>query len=277
MSRATVLAVVSDLHCGGTTALCPDRIELDDGGFYTPSKAQSWLWWCWNEYWTQVAVTAKAHKARLVQIFNGDLVEGDHHRTTQIMSGNPNAQAAVVNAAMAVPLALKPAAIYIVRGTGAHVGNSASAEERIADGLRRDKRPIVGDEETGTASHWHARLDFSGVRVDVAHHGRTGFREHTRSAAATYYANDIFLGHAKDGDPHPHLAFRGHHHRFNDSYDAAPTRVITTGCWQLSTEFGHKVAADTLPDFGGAIVVIRDEHYTVEKIEFKGERPWRAA
>jgi hypothetical protein len=34
-------------------------------------------------------------------VFNGDLVEGAHHRTTQIISENPNAQAAVVTACMA--------------------------------------------------------------------------------------------------------------------------------------------------------------------------------
>jgi hypothetical protein len=155
-----------------------------------------------------------------VTVFNGDLVEGDHHGTSQILSKNPNAQAAVVNAAMAVPLGMKPDRIYIVRGTEAHVGGSASAEERIADGLRRDKRPVEGDTETGTASHWHLRLTIHNTLIDVTHHGRTGQREHTRGSAAVLHAHDVLLSHAKNGDRFPDLCLRGHHHKFNDSGDA---------------------------------------------------------
>jgi hypothetical protein len=275
-SRPIVLAHVSDLHAGGTTAAAPDVIPLDDGGEYHPSKVQRWLYQCWEQYWERVAAARKALDAELYAVFNGDLVEGAHHKTTQVVTENPNAQAAIVNACMAVPLALKPDRIVIVRGTEAHVGQSGSAEERIADGLRKDKRPIVSDPETKTASWWHWRAELNGVRLDVTHHGRTGFREHTRAGAASLYAHDIFLAHAKDGEPHPHLCLRGHHHRFNDSYDAAPTRVVTSGCWQFGTAYVKKVAPDTLPGIGGLIVTIRDESYDLDKVQFKPTRPtWR--
>lgn len=277
MSKPVVLAVTNDLHCGSTVALSPPSIRLDDGGEYVASKAQRWLWQCWNDYWKRVAEVRKAEKAELRCLFNGDMVEGDHHKSTQILSGNPNAQAAVVTACMKVPLDLSPDSIAFVRGTETHVGQSASSEEKIADGLRRDKRPVVGDPDTGTASWWHLRTEIQGVLVDVAHHGRTGQREHTRGNAANLHAHDILLSHIKTGDRPPDLCLRAHYHRFNDSYDMCPVRVITNGAWQLKTGFVHKIAADTIADIGGLIVVVRDGKYTVEKVQFKAARGgvWR--
>ena len=156
-----------------------------------------------------MAARVAALNADLITLFNGDAIEGQHHKTTQIMSGNPNAQAAAWNEIIRVPLALKPKHIVMTRGTSAHVGESASGEERIADGLRRDKRPIVSDPETGAASLWHWYADLQGVRIDATHHGRIGQREHTRASGMALYAHDVHLSYTKRGELPPHLAFRG--------------------------------------------------------------------
>lgn len=267
------------MHAGSTVAMCPPKVALDEGGCYEASKAQRWLWQGWQDYWKQIAAKRDALGADLYCVFNGDMVDGQPHQTTQIISANPNAQAAVVNAAMSVPLALQPDRIFVVRGTEAHVGKSAAAEERIADGLRRDKRPVEGDPDSGTASWWHLRMEVQGVRLDIAHHGRTGQREHTRGSAAILHAHDIYLSHCKRGDPPPHLALRGHYHRFNDSYDSCPTRAVTTGAWQLKTSYVHKVAADSMADIGGVCIVIEKGAYALHKIEFVAEARgavWRA-
>lgn len=276
--RPIVFAVVSDVHAGSTLAVCPPTITLDDGGSYTASKVQCWLWECWNDFWQQAAAKRRALGAELYAGFNGDLTDGDHHGTTQILSGNPVVQAQVVNACMAVPLALKPDRILIVRGTEAHVGKSGCIEERIADGLRRDKRPIISDLDTGNASTWHWRAEIHGARLDITHHGRTGQREHTRASAAVLHAHDIFLSHAKREEPYPHLCLRAHYHRFNDSYDACPTRVVTSGAWQLKTAYVHKVAADSIADVGGLLITLRPgAPPEVEKIHYQAARGavWR--
>lgn len=274
--RPILLACVSDVHAGGTTALCPDKIHLDDGGEYVASKAQRWLMQCWREYWAKVAERRDELRAELYVVFNGDAVEGDHHHTTQIMSANPNAQAAAWNAAMSVPLEIKPDHIVIVRGTGAHVGNSASAEERIADGLRRDKRPIISEQDTGTASWWHWRPELQGVRLDFTHHGRMGRLPRTRGSQLILYAWDILDEHAQSGHPAPHLCFRAHNHKRGDSGSACPVRVVATGAWQLGTEHVKKVAADSLADIGGAYVIIERGDYEFRHVSFQAERPtWR--
>lgn len=276
--KPVLLAVVSDVHAGGTTAVCPDKIVLDDGGEYHASKAQRWLMQCWKDYWRQIAEKRDELGAELYAVFNGDAVEGDHHRTTQIMSANPNAQAAAWNAAMSVPLALKPDHIVVIRGTAAHVGNSASAEERIADGMRRDKRPVVTEPDSGAASWWHWRPEIQGVRLDFTHHGKMGRLARTRGSSMVLYAWDITDEHVKDGHPVPHLAFRGHNHKRGDSGTAAPVRVVATGAWQLGTEHVKKVAADSLADIGGASVVIDRGEYDVRQITYQPDRPiWRPA
>ena len=276
--RPIVLAVVNDVHAGSTVAVCPPEIRLDDGGYYKASKAQNWMWECWGDYWLKVKEARAKYHADLYQLFNGDLIDGDHHNTSQILSRNPNAQAAVWTALAKTPLDLGPDKMFFVRGTEVHVGQSASGEERIADGLRRDKRPVVSDPETGTASWWHVRPEIHGLRIDATHHGRAGQREHTRAGAIALYAHDILLSHIKAGDPYPHLCLRAHYHRLADSYDACPTRVITNGAWQLSTGYVKKIAADTLADIAGLIVVIHpDGRYDVEKVQYKPSRGpvWR--
>jgi hypothetical protein len=255
-------------------------VPLDDGGEYRASKAQRWLFGNWEMFWTkEVAKARDAEDAELYAIFNGDLVEGAHHGTTQILSENPNAQAAVVNAAMALPLSLKPDRLVFTRGTEAHVGKSACAEERIADGLRRDKRPVIVEPETNTASWWHWRAEIQGVRIDVTHHGRSGLREHTRAGGIALYAHDILLSHVKAGHPYPHLCLRGHHHKTDDSYDACPVRVHRTGAWQLQTAHVKKIAADSIADVTGAIITIRNGEYELRRVEYKPERGpiWRPA
>jgi hypothetical protein len=84
--RPVVLAHVSDLHAGGSTAMCPELIALDDGGEYRASKLQRWLFQCWGDYWQRVDETRRAMGADLYAVFNGDLVEGAHHKTTQLLS-----------------------------------------------------------------------------------------------------------------------------------------------------------------------------------------------
>ena len=274
--KPVVLAIISDVHAGSTTAVCPDTIRLDDGGEYRASKPQRWLFANYRDYWQQIAAKRDELKAELYVVINGDLVEGDHHKSTQIMSANPNAQRLAWTACAAEFLAIKPDHIAIIRGTGAHAGESARAEETIADGLRRDKRPIIGDPETGTASWWHWRPEIQGVRLDFTHHGRMGRLPRTRRSNLVLYAWDIFDEHGETGQPAPHLCFRGHNHKRGDTGDSCPVRVVATGAWQLGTEHVKKVSPDSLADIGGAYVVIDRGDYEVRQIKYQHERPiWR--
>jgi hypothetical protein len=272
MSERYVLAWTGDQHNGSTVALCPPEVRLDDGGLYIASPAQLSLNDCWHKFYQRVAEVRETGKtAKLYCGFNGDLTDGDHHGTTQILSGNPNAQAAAVNACMEPVLALKPDAMFFIRGTEAHVGKSASHEERIAKGLYKDGWPVQRDPATGNASWWHLKMNVGGVRIDSAHHGRIGQRPWTKANVVQNLAAEICYEHWSRGEQPPHLALRSHLHRFVDTYNAHPCRVIQMPAWQLKTAYVHKVAPETLADIGGIIVVIEDGQYTVEPVIFKPE------
>lgn len=284
---ATVLAIVSDVHAGSSVALCPPRIELDDGGFFESSKPQRWLWDGWNAFWDEGDKLRNQYKAPLIAGFNGDLTEGKHHGTTQVISDNPTAQAAVVDAIMHVPLSLNPEGIFVVRGTEAHVGKSACYEERIAIGLHKDGRPVHRCEESNTASHWQLLMEVEGIRFDFAHHGRMGTRPWTKGNVVQNLAAEIFYERAADylqsmqeDDKPPHIAVRSHLHRYFDTGSAHPVRVIQTAAWQLKTAFTYRIATENVADIGGVFFVV-DDHRIVDVRPFlrKPSRPavWKFA
>ncbi len=141
-ARPVIVAVTSDHHTGSTLGLCPpEGVRLDDDGKYTPSKAQLWLWACWADYWTLVRTMRDRHKAELRCVYNGDLSEGDHHGTSQIISRNPEPAAYISERVFSIPGDLKPERQFVVRGTEAHVGPSGATEEAWARRMKAEKNP----------------------------------------------------------------------------------------------------------------------------------------
>lgn len=273
MSR-DVWAIISDLHCGSTLGLChPDGVELDDGGRYMPSREQSKLWDCWIDYWRIVKESLKFGDNLIVAI-NGDMVDGSHHKTTQIVTGNlPATQHNIAMNALGPAMSMGPRNIVVIRGTEAHVGGSAAYEERIASDLG-----AVPDLVTGARSHWHFQSNSHGTLLDFAHHGRLGQRPWTKMTGPGTLAAQIVLASAKHGTPIPHYAFRSHYHQWADSGDNFACRVVQMAGWQLSTAFVHRIAAGSLPEVGGMILTCSDDgtsNLTKVKYEWKRSDPWQ--
>jgi hypothetical protein len=270
-SKRVVIAIVSDVHCGSTVAVCPPKIELDDGGAYEASKAQRWLWQSWTRFWEKV--DAARQGATLYTVFNGDLTEGFHHGTTQVLTANPTAQSRVVDACMSSVLDVRPDKMFFVRGTAAHVGKSAAYEERIALGLWKDKKPVVKDPDTGTASWWHLPLEVQGRRFSFAHHGRMGQRPWTKHNIPALLAHQIFMERAQRELPHYHVAVRSHFHTFVDTHEVSPTRLIQTPAWQLHTEYAWKAVPENLADIGGVIITVESGELDVQPTLYRAEQP----
>jgi len=251
-AKPVLLAVVSDVHCGSTIAACPpEGVRLDDAGTYHPSVAQSWLWEQWEDFWKSVQVRVKQEKAKLICCYNGDLFEGNHHGSTQVISNNPEPAAYLADRVFGVPRALKPDQTFVIRGTEAHVGPSGATEEAFARSIR-----AVKNEHGKTWSWWHLQLEIHGRLFDFQHHGRMGQRPWTRANIVAMLAAQIFYERAARKLRHPDIAFRSHHHQYQDSHNAHPVRVIQTPAWQLKTAYAHKVAADSLADVGGIQVLV---------------------
>jgi hypothetical protein len=275
VSGRCILVGVSDIHAGSTIApLAPEGVELDDGGTYFPSEAQRWLWDKWVELWATL-------ERRLIElgidewhlILNGDLVDGDHHNTTQIVSRHPGTQIDIAKSMLEIPLALRPASVVVVRGTEVHVGPSGSAENSIANWIAGQGFNVIADPLTGKNSHWHFKGEYHGVRVDAAHHGKMGQRTWTKANAALMQAAEITLEHAMTNDEIPHLALRSHFHQWAESGTNYPVRVVQLPGYQLATAFVHRIAPGKLADIGGAFFLLEDGKVKgMEPVVFKPKR-----
>ena len=270
-----IIAVVSDLHCNSTVGLCPrEGIQRDDGDYYMPSKAQIWQWERWEMYWAEVAQTVKDTGALLIEVFNGDGVDGDHHGTRQIATRNMKTQHNIARGVLEVPLALDPHATFIIRGTGSHVGEQAENEEAIAEEIGAEPCPDV----PGRFSTYERKIELCGKLFTFKHHGRTGYRPWTKQSAIGLLAEDIWVRHMKAGERPPDVAIRSHVHQYADSGPGTSTRAITTNPWQLKTMFGEMVAAEAIPSIGGLIIKVgSDGTIDVKSVKYQPTLPkvWR--
>ena len=272
-----IVVCFGDLHCGSTVGLCPpEGIELDDGGLYIPNKAQLWLWDNWEKAWDKIkSVKRKNKKAKLHLILNGDAVDGDHHRTTQIATAHEGVHVGCAIESLRVPLALKPDSLHILRGTSAHVGRAGGLEEGMGKALKEQRWPVVEDPDTGTVTSYTRTLKFGSLRFDIKHHGRMGRRAHTKGPYIRWAAQDIFFNYMMDGDKAPDIAIRSHFHQFADSgkIHKVKTRLVALPAWQLATEYVHRVA-ESLADIGLVWFEIDDnDDYNMKSVLFKPERP----
>lgn len=270
------IVVVSDLHCGSTVGLCPSRgVPLDNGGHYTPSRAQRWLWERWERF---VAAADLSTDYRLL-LLNGDLVDGPlHHGTTESISPHPGAEVDCLALSLAPLLEIDFDAIVVVRGTESHVGKSGSVEEAFARQLIREGYPVLTDASRQTASWYHWTGEFGGIRVDATHHGRMGQMPWSRPGTVANNAAREFYAYASTKRRHPDIAIRSHYHKVGDSYDAHPIRMIQTPAWQLATAFVHRIAAAEHADIGGITLTIEEGVPDVVKHLYPPEerRTWHA-
>ena len=258
-----LVAACGDIHAGSTTALCPpEGFELDDGGVQLPNKLQRWLWERWEAAWAEYGrVVDDLRPDSQTLILNGDLVDGIHHQSPQVAPLVGQHFRAAHELLKRGPLAYKPDAVHVVRGTESHVGRAGELEEGLARALQKQEGvPIVEDPDTGQATSYWRRLEIDGVRLDLRHHGRMGQRAHTRGPYSRWYAQDIELEHYLDGEPAPHLALRSHLHKYMDSglSHRWTTRVVSLPCWQMMTAYAHRITAESLSDIGIVLFTIKD-------------------
>ena len=255
----TVLAIISDTHVGSSTALAPLEFTVHNRSDFEAqttqaNKLQRWLYECWTDYWAHVFKLAK--KKRLIVVHCGDLVDGVHHNSLQVMNEVEDQAEAFMD--LMLPILKRADGFYGVLGTGpSHAGMDNSTEAQ----LYRD----LGAIEFGQT----LTLDIDGVLHDFAHHGRAGARPWTSSAANL--ATEVIMDYAAQGLPMPNYIWRGHNHVIDDSGSKLPgTRAISLPSWQLKTTYGWRVSANTTrSDIGGYIVV--DGLLDDSKSRYKGQ------
>src|SRR6266404_6231529 len=113
MKKAKHIVVISDTHFGSTVALSQIH-QLDDGGYFRPSKLQAKLYRHWIAYWEWVYKHVGKDPFILVHV--GDVVDGVHHRTTALSSHNLTTQGRLA-VDMLMPHVSRAAQYYQIRGT----------------------------------------------------------------------------------------------------------------------------------------------------------------
>ena len=272
--KPIVVVFVSDLHVGSTIGLSPPLVSLDDGGTYRTGKEQRWLWRNWLEFCTKAVDQAETWMADLITVFNGDMTEGTHHGSHQLIgSGNKTTQMKMAYEVIR-PLVDYSAQVFVVRGTEAHVGRSASLEEKIADDLTNIER-----HSKEKASWWHLPLMVNGTLFDIAHHGKLGRLTWTKTNPLGGIATGVVMNYNETGDRAPDVVIRSHLHQYADTNNNFyKIRVIAMPGWQFATAFVHRIAPGSVADIGGLIFTCwPNGEYDLEVVRFppKRRRPVR--
>jgi hypothetical protein len=246
-----ILAVVGDTHTNSTLGLCPPYVELDDGGQYLASEFQLALWNAWEDYVGCVSELSLEQNAPVFTVFNGDITDGDHHNTSQIITRNTATMQRIAVKALS-PLIDVSDRVYVIRGTASHTGGAGAKEEEFA----RDISAVHSSE--GVSSWYSLLINVNGVIVDIAHHTTMGRLPWTSKNAANKLAATSLFNYANRGMRLPDLVFRSHNHRYADSYDSFRVRAVCLPGWQGKTEYISQLDATAIPDIGGAIVLCRE-------------------
>lgn len=222
--------ILSDVHAGGSSALCPPDFETLEGQRIGLSPVQRWLWESWQNA-TDVWLPAVTGADPFLLIVNGDLVEGVHHKGREVISSDP-ADHAIAAEQILAPLAKRAAKTIVVEGTETHTG---SAESGIGKALGAMPHPSTGK------FAWHrADVEIAGTRIVAQHHIATSMRTWTEATGlGTALANEQ-LEAARNGEPLPRVLMCAHRHRFGQWRDASGLCIVTPP-WQLLTRFARKV------------------------------------
>ena len=245
--------VISDTHCGCRLGLCSDDgIKLDDGGEYKPSKLQKKIYSYWQEFWHEWVPKATQGEPFTV-VHNGDAIDGTHHSSTTQISHNIEDQVALAEKLLKPVVAACDGRYYHIRGTEAHVGKSATYEERLAKSLG-----AIPNEE-GQHARYDLWLRVNKALVHLLHHIGTSGSQAYEGTAVNKELVESFIEAGRWGVEPPQCIVRSHRHRNFEI--RIPTRdinsiAVVTPAWQGKTPFTWKIAGARLsqPQFGGILL-----------------------
>ena len=290
MRKRTILALPSDTHAGSTLGLIPPKqYQLQEGGFYDPTPGQKLVWQQWEHNWKLIKEARK--KANLVVVHCGDLVEGIHHETTQIVSNRVDTQENI--AAISLDKAFRIAMMdgdkyYQISGTESHAGNGSSSEERVA----KDLDHVVpvweqtffdeeGEKKNGRYTWDRLYREINGVVFDISHHGGSvGQRAWTEENGLYNKIKSIYWTCVDNHKPIPRYWIRGHNHKYVRAEYRGRNGIITgimLPGYQIKTGFVYKkMNFDPTPADVGMVWIEIDENGNsmdfIDQIEVEQEK-----
>ena len=194
--------MLSDLHIGSTVGLWPDKFTSNEGMQLGQNKFQAWLWKCWLDMlkWSEVVIDGQPFEL----VLNGDLVEGIHHRTLQVVSPDVGDQTAAVMDVLS-PLVGRSTRTHVIKGTEAHTRND---EVRLGRALDASVDPVTGQHAWDTLD-----LEVNGCLFNFAHHISATVRSYLEASAHSIGLGALTHSRARAGKPVPKVMCRAHRHR----------------------------------------------------------------
>ena len=224
--------VLSDTHSGSDCALMPSECYADDGrklGGFGKNPRLSWLYDRWRESEDWIARVTNGQPFVLTMV--GDLIEGIHHRSDEIISAKWE-EHSVIHRTVFNDLYKLAARVIIVKGTECHTGNWEEAIRQQL-GLPEPAKDL-----------WQYELH--GCLIDAKHHMPTSGRKYLHASAHSIFQGNATFEAASAGHRIPDVFLRGHRHVFG-SWTDGRQMTLCQGAWQLLTRYGKKVVPDAVP------------------------------
>ena len=203
-----------------------------------------WESWLACQDW----IAKKVGKSPYEVLFNGDLVEGIHHKSLQVMSADAADQSAAVVDVIG-PIASKAVSVYLTKGTECHTRND---ECRIGREIGAIKDP-----STGHYAWDRLELEFGKTVFTAAHHTSTTSRPYLEASQHSIALGVEIQERARNGKKIPKIIARAHRHIPGVWNDGRGISIIT-GAWQGLTRHGNKVVPHAVPVPSCAIMDFRD-------------------
>jgi hypothetical protein len=199
-------------------------------------------------------------------VHNGDALEGVHHNATTTISNNYEDQLRIAEALLLPEVNHCKATggtYYHIRGTQAHVGQSAVYEEQLA--MRLGAKPN-DQRQYARWDLWKRVGTKKGPLVHLLHHiGTTSSAAHEASAVNAEMTAE-YVEAARWGREPPDFVVRSHRHRsiavdLNSSKGYAAG--IVTPAWQGKTPHVFKIPGGRVsePQIGGIVIRQGDEEF----------------
>jgi hypothetical protein len=253
----------ADTHPNSTVGLIPPGgIQLDDGGWYKPSRVQLAIWDAYLEFWAVVEAKKRELNAFVSVIFGGDGTDDNKHSGYQLVTQN---EAVMIRTGVAVaePALGASDEFHYVRGTEAHSGGSAWSEELVAE-----KIGAVQDPDTSNYSVWKREIEAYGVRGMFAHHPPSNsLLPWTRGGGANRAAAQVVFDYGENGEQIPDIAGFGHVHHFEDSGHNHRCRAFYTAPFCLPNAFTHRIGRGWQKEVVGGWIytIMPDGTFKVDK------------
>lgn len=222
--------VLSDLHCGSDVGLLPDHVELEDGTEIGHGKNpwQKWLWKTWLR--AMERITAIVGRDPFILTLTGDLIEGIHHHSDEVVAAKIMEHLTIARAAVG-PLVKKADVTHVVRGTECHT---------------RDLESVFAKDFDAGKAHDFIQYRLNGTLIDARHHMPVTGRVHLEASALSILAANNRSNAVRAGHAPARVFLRGHRH-VAGHYSDGEVLVCCTGAWQGLTRHGRKVVADSIP------------------------------